>query len=292
MMEHGGHHAGHAPTGHDEHGGDGKRATVVLHVGGLSFASEVLVVERALRRRPGVLEVEANPVSQTATVTYDAEKTTVAELRNWVQECGYHCAGQSVPTHVCDPMQEPDPDGHAGHGAAAVMEAPSEHEGHVMEAPPEHMAHGATAADAPAEGHAGTAMPMEHEGHAMPAEEGERLPHEVMGHGGHAGMSMEAMVRDMRNRFVVAAVLSIPILLWSRIGRDVLNFSVAAPFGLSDNWFQLLLSLPVIFYSGWIFFDGAFRALRARTLDMMVLVAVAIGAGWLYSVVATLAGGE
>ncbi|HNM83342.1 MAG TPA: copper-translocating P-type ATPase, partial [Mycobacterium sp.] len=50
-------------------------------------------------------------------------------------------------------------------------------------------------------------------------------------------------------------------------------------------------SLPVVFYSAWIFFDGAWRALRARTLDMMVLVAVAVGAGWLYSVGVTLTGG-
>jgi Cu2+-exporting ATPase len=104
-------------------------------------------------------------------------------------------------------------------------------------------------------------------------------------------MSMEAMVRDMRNRFLVAAVLSIPILLWSRIGREVLGFEVPAPFGLSDEWFQFLLSLPVVVYASWIFFDGAVRALRARTLDMMVLVAVAIGAGWLYSLVVTLTGG-
>jgi hypothetical protein len=32
-----------------------------------------------------------------------------------------------------------------------------------------------------------------------------------MGHGGHAGMSMESMVRDMRNRFLLAAILSIPM---------------------------------------------------------------------------------
>lgn len=44
-------------------------------------------------------------------------------------------------------------------------------------------------------------------------------------------------------------------------------------------------------YSGWIFFAGAWRALRARTLDMMVLVAVAIAAGWLYSLGITLTGG-
>src|SRR5262249_56672821 len=82
-----------------------------------------------------------------------------------------------------------------------------------------------------------------------------------------------------------------PILLWSPIGRNVLGFTVAAPFGLRDDVWLLLLSLPVIFYSSWIFFDGAVRALRARTLDMMVLVAVAIGAGWLHSLAVTLTGG-
>src|SRR6267143_2107847 len=90
-----------------------------------------------------------------------------------------------------------------------------------------------------------------------------RSPHELMGHGGHAGMSMNAMVQDMRNRFMVAAVLSVPILLWSAIGRQVLHFGVPAPFGLRDDVFQLILSLPVIGYSARIFFDGAISALRA-----------------------------
>jgi Cu2+-exporting ATPase len=71
----------------------------------------------------------------------------------------------------------------------------------------------------------------------------------------------------------------------------MLGFDAAAPFGLRDDIVTLFLSLPVIFYSAWIFFDGAFRALRARTLDMMVLVAVAVGAGWLYSLGVTLTGG-
>ena len=59
-----------------------------------------------------------------------------------------------------------------------------------------------------------------------------------MGHGGHAGMSMDAMVRDMHNRFLVAALLSIPILLWSPIGREVICFTVPAPFGLRDDVFS------------------------------------------------------
>jgi Cu2+-exporting ATPase len=244
----------------------GKVATTVLHVGGQYRASEKAVVERVLGRRPGVRMVEANPVAQTATVTFDTAQTSVAELRRCVQECGYQCAGQSVPCYLCDPLAEPDPvDGHA------VMPA----------------------AHREAAGAARTAPPgrEEHAAHKMAAGEGMPSAHEMMGHGGAAGMSMDAMVRDMRNRFLVAAVFSVPILLWSPIGRNVLGFIVPAPFGLRDDVWLLLLSLPVIFYSSWIFFDGAVRALRARTLDMMVLVAVAIGAGWLYSLVVTLTGG-
>ena len=226
--------------------------SVVLEVGGLQWSTSAAVVESALMRRPGVTAVQANAVNQTATVTYNPAMTSVGQLTDWVRDCGFHCAGRSVPDHICDPMSEPS--GPPAEHAADHM-APGEHDGH---------AHGAGM---------------------------RRTPHEMMGHGGHAGMSMDAMVRDMRNRFLVALVLSIPIMLFSPMGRDMLGFGVPAPFGLRDDVFTFLLSLPVVFYSAWIFFDGAWRALRARTLDMMVLVAVAVGAGWLYSVGVTLTGG-
>jgi hypothetical protein len=67
-----------------------------------------------LGRRPGVRSVDANPIAQTATISYDPAATSVAELAGWVRDCGYHCAGQSVPSHVCDPLIEPA--GHRGHG--------------------------------------------------------------------------------------------------------------------------------------------------------------------------------
>jgi Cu2+-exporting ATPase len=212
-----------------------KAATAVLHVGGLNWASEKAVAERVLGRRPGVRRVEANPVAQTATVTFDTSETSVAELRQWVRECGFHCAGQSVPSHVCDPLAEPGPLTAQTAVAAGAR------------------VHAAAAETGPA-----------HTGHEMAAEQAGPSPHEMMGHGGAAGVSMDAMVADMRNRFLVAAVFSVPILLWSPIGREVLGFTVAAPFGLRDDVWLLLLSLPVIFYSSWIFFDGAFRALRAQ----------------------------
>ncbi|MFH8389219.1 heavy metal translocating P-type ATPase [Streptomyces sp. NPDC018036] len=216
-----------------EHGGRAEASTdlgtVVLDVRGLRWASQQSTVTGVLGRRPGVLDVETNPVAQTATVVYDPGRTSLAELRHWVTECGYHCAGRSVPSHLCDPMAEPGPP------------APS--------------------------------------------------PDETGGHDGHDGMSMAGMVADLRNRFLVAALFSVPILLWSPIGRDVLHLDLPVPFGLREDVWALLLSLPVILHSCTIFFAGAWRALRARTLDMMVLVAVAVGSGWLYSLVVTLTGG-
>src|SRR5215211_3022691 len=253
---------------------DPKRATAILDVRPMLRGSEKAVVEAVLGRRPGVERVEANPVAQTATVTYDATRTSLADLRRWVEECGLHCAGQSVPNHICDPLMEPDPPNGHGHHHGAVVEA------QAPPAKPDH--HDRDMAGTPADGHAG---------HGAATHEELPSPHEMMGHGGHGGMSMEAMVADMRNRFLVAAIFSIPIVLWSPIGREVLGFTAPAPFGLRDDVWSLLLSLPVIVYSCWIFFDGAVRALRARTLDMMVLVAVAVGAGWGYSVVITLTGG-
>ncbi|MBO1740067.1 cation-translocating P-type ATPase [Leifsonia sp. TF02-11] len=239
--------------------------TVVLEVSGVQWASEKSITESVLSRRPGVKAVEANPVAQTATVTYDPAQTSVSLLRQWIVDCGYHCAGQSVPDHICDPAVEPVGGDHQHPSVSAAS----------------------TLAEQPPNGT--TSELYDSKQREAPSEHSAQ---EMMGHGGHhAGMSMDAMVRDMRNRFLVALILSIPITLWSPIGRKVLGFEVPAPFGLRDDVFALILSLPVIFYSAWIFFDGAYRALRARTLDMMVLVAVGVGTGWLYSLVVTLSGG-
>jgi P-type Cu2+ transporter len=207
--------------------------SAVLHVGGLHYASEKAVVEQVLARRPGVISVEANPVAQTATVDYDPDVTSVETLREWIVDCGYHCAGQSAPGHVCDPLVAPD---HGPHDREAAARADD------------------------ADGH---------------------------GHGGHAGMSMAAMVADMRNRFLVSLTFTIPIVLWSGVGSGLIGSDLATPGGIGRNWWLLLLSLPVLLYSSAIFFTGAWRALRAHTLDMMVLVAVAVGIAFAYSAAVT-----
>jgi len=234
------------------------KSTAVLDVRGLRFATEKNVVEAALGRRPGVLAVDVNPVAQTATVTFDPQSASIADLRDWVRDCGYHCAGLSVPRHVCAPLP-----GHP-HGSVTDARQPSP---------------------------AGSSPEVE-QNHDMSGHDGMSANHAMAGHQhGEDGMSMAAMAADMRNRFVVALVFALIITMYSHIGMDILGLYLPIPFGIRGDIWQLLLSLPVIFWSATIFFSGAIAALRFRTLDMMVLVAVGIGTGWAYSVGVTLTGG-
>jgi Cu2+-exporting ATPase len=106
------------------------------------------------------------------------------------------------------------------------------------------------------------------------------------GEGGHAGHSMDAMAFEMRNRFVLALAFTLAILAWSSVGKSLFGHELATPFGLDRDVWQLLLSLPVL-YAARGFFTGALTAMREPTLDMNVLVAVAIGISWVYSAAVT-----
>jgi P-type Cu2+ transporter len=106
------------------------------------------------------------------------------------------------------------------------------------------------------------------------------------GEGGAAGHSMERMAIQMRDRFVVSLVFTIAILVWSSTGTSVIGHSVPTPLGLDRNYWELLLSLPVL-WAARGFFSGAARALRERSLDMNVLVATSVGISWAYSAAVT-----
>ncbi|HEV2762614.1 MAG TPA: copper-translocating P-type ATPase, partial [Pyrinomonadaceae bacterium] len=96
-----------------------------------------------------------------------------------------------------------------------------------------------------------------------------------------AGMTCAACAR---RKFIVAAMLSLPVLVIAMShGRiPLLDFAGA-------DWLQLALTTPVVFYCGAQFYRGAWAAFRHRAADMNTLVAVGTGAAYLYSTAATLA---
>ncbi len=182
---------------------------------------------------------------------------------------------------------------HSGHAAA---------DGHVERAPQgEHDPHmtrgGHAAADSTAvtEAHAAHAAhgadsvrpvpPPSHEGHS--------------GGGGHDHAAMmadprmaAAMERDMRSRFLVSLVLTIPVVLYSDLGDAIFGATPPAPFGLSTQWVAFILCTPVVLYGGWVFIQGTYYALRSRRLDMSVLITTGVAAAYLFSAGVTIGGGS
>ena len=131
--------------------------------------------------------------------------------------------------------------------------------------------------------------PAQHAGHEMPG----------MDHGGarhdHAAMMSDprmaaAMERDMRNRFLLSLLLTIPVILYSDLG-DTIFGRTPPTFGLGMEWFAFALSTPVVFYGGWVFIQGSYYALRSLKLDMSVLITTGVAAAYLFSAGITIGGG-
>ena len=76
--------------------------TRTLEVGGMFSALDAHGIERQLQRIAGVGRVSVNPISGSATVMYDPETTNLQAIRAAIEECGFHCAGEALPRHVCN----------------------------------------------------------------------------------------------------------------------------------------------------------------------------------------------
>ena len=227
--------------------------TATLDVGGMLSMLDYQAVEKQLGRIPGVQRATASIASNSATVQYDETVTSVGALKDKINECGFHCTGQIMPKHVCEPHP-----GMPAVGGAPMRPADSKPIAAARPTPKPHV-------------HAPAAVPMSRD-----------MAHE-MGHG--AGMDMQAMARDMRNRFWISLVFSVPIFLYSPMGVDLI--SLKPPFGMDLNLLLFFLASAAIIYPVWPFIVGAVRALRNGILNMAVLVLLSVGTGYLFSVGAT-----
>jgi P-type Cu2+ transporter len=88
----------------------------------------------------------------------------------------------------------------------------------------------------------------------------------------------EMMEQDIRNRFFLSLIFTIPILIFSytKILDPVIK-----------NWILLLLTTPVVLKFGSIFPLGAWQSLKNKTLNMMVLITIGVFAAYLFSVFVT-----
>ncbi|BCH57307.1 copper-translocating P-type ATPase (plasmid) [Agrobacterium vitis] len=94
---------------------------------------------------------------------------------------------------------------------------------------------------------------------------------------------------DMRRRFWIGLVLSVPVLMLE-MGGHLTNLHMVLG-AQTSNWIQLVLATPVVLWAGFPFFERAWKSLVTMRLNMFTLIAMGTGVAWIYSVVATLTPG-
>ncbi|EQD56366.1 cation transporting ATPase, partial [mine drainage metagenome] len=84
--------------------------------------------------------------------------------------------------------------------------------------------------------------------------------------------------RKLKVKLAIAWILSVPVIL----------LQYAFPYIPYREYIQLVLSVPVLFYSGSTFFQGAYQTIRMHTGNMDLLVALGAATAFFFSLFVTL----
>jgi Cu+-exporting ATPase len=261
-------------------------------VTGMTCASCVRRVEKALQKQPGVQQVSVNLANEHAGVTFDPALVAPSQLRAVVERSGYGVVSDQVEFPVtgmtcasCVRRVEKALQKQPGVLVVTVNLA-SEHA--TVDYLPQTTGWGELKAAVEQAGYG----VIEAEAGAAAAEDVEAT-------------ARAAELADRRRRLIVAVGFSLPLFLLS-MSRD---FGLIAPlwFGAGAemagqiggsmaammeriparfdllNWLFLLLATPVQFYSGRDYYINAWKALRAGTANMDTLIAMGSSAAYFYS---------
>ena len=93
---------------------------------------------------------------------------------------------------------------------------------------------------------------------------------------------------DFTRRWWVSAVLAVPLLILT-MGTEFLGLHLVDP--VYSPWIQLGLTAPIVLWAGWPFFTRGWTSIVTGKLNMFTLIAIGVGAAFVYSLVATVAPG-
>ena len=168
--------------------------------------------------------------------------------------------------------REPQPalgthDPHHNHEAATTSPHAGEH--HQVAHAPDHTGHDAHISHSQQDIHAGHNGHDAHDAHA--------------GHGGHGGHAGHEAI--FRRKFWLSLILSIPIVLYSHMIQEWLNFEM--PMFTGSDWIPPVLGTVVFFYGGWVFLQGGWDEIKQRQPGMMLLISLAITVAFIASAATT-----
>ncbi len=248
-----------------------------LPITGMTCANCVATVERNLKKLDGVTEATVNLASERASVAFDASKLEIGDLVARVERAGYGIAEGEADLIIKRLSDDND--------ARRLGSALSALDG-VLEAQVNFGSEKARVRYIP------TVVTQSEIRRAVSNAGFEAL--ELGGSTEDAeALAREKEIVHQRQLLIIGIAFTLPLFLLS-MGMD---FGILPSFfyasgtsmpGMQDkawwfNWLLLALATPVQFYVGWQYYVGAFKALRNRSANMDVLIAMGSSTAYFYS---------
>ena len=103
-----------------------------------------------------------------------------------------------------------------------------------------------------------------------------------------AGEEETEELDDMTRRFKVSTVLALPVFILAMVA-DLAPTWLPSWLSMSMvQWIEFALATPVVLWGGWPFFVKGYQSIKTWNLNMFTLIALGVGASWLYSMAALL----
>jgi len=94
----------------------------------------------------------------------------------------------------------------------------------------------------------------------------------------------EKTYKKLLKKFWIAVAFTLPIFIIA-MSEMLTNNPLYDILELKYwNWIQFALSIPVVFYATWMFFERAYRSIKTWNLNMFTLIGIGAGVAWLFSV--------
>lgn len=98
--------------------------------------------------------------------------------------------------------------------------------------------------------------------------------------------SSSVIDKGLIRKFWLSVLFTLPVFLIS-MGEMIPHNPLYLWLSQTElNWVQLILSLPVVFYTGWMFFERAWRSILSSHYNMFTLIGIGAGVAWIFSLLA------
>ncbi|REE80287.1 Cu2+-exporting ATPase [Lutibacter oceani] len=94
--------------------------------------------------------------------------------------------------------------------------------------------------------------------------------------------------RSLAKKMKISAFLAIPVLLISMLAHLPENPLLQITSQYNWDWVQFILTIPIVFYTCWMFFVRCWKSIITWNLNMFTLVGIGTGAAFLFSIVGLL----